>query len=58
MRGGVPIGADRDPLDALIPQTCLMSWPFFDRGPASMPIYSHTRPEPIARPYPALRNAR
>jgi hypothetical protein len=39
MRGGVPIGADRDPLDVLIPQTRSKSWPFFGRGPASMPIY-------------------
>ena len=40
MRGGVPIGADRDPRDVLIPQTRAKSWPVFGRSPASVPIYT------------------
>ena len=44
MRGGVPIGADRDPRDVLIPQTCSKSWLVFGRGLASVPIYIRVLP--------------
>jgi hypothetical protein len=46
MRGGAPIGADRNPFDVLIPQTRSRSWPFFGLGSrfhADLQFYSCAR---------------